>query len=147
MNKSVDPKLLNGLALAYMGDAVYEQAIRKHLIYSGKTNPNRLHVSATSYVSAKAQAYLVEEMMAQKLLTAEETGYYKRGRNAKSYSKAKNADSQTYSQSTGFEALIGFLYLTEDLERLNTLITWSIREIEKMQKEGSPEDGDKETRR
>ncbi|MDZ7835195.1 MAG: ribonuclease III domain-containing protein [Alkalibacterium sp.] len=116
-----------------MGDAVYEQAVREHLIYSGKTKPNRLHVSATSYVSAKAQAYLVERMTEQALLTEEETGYYKRGRNAKSYSKAKNADSGTYSQSTGFEALIGFLYLTDQSERLSELINWSITEIENSQ--------------
>ena len=130
MSKTVDPKLLNGLALAYMGDAVYEQAVREHLIYSGKTKPNRLHVSATSYVSAKAQAYLVERMTEQALLTEEEMDYYKRGRNAKSYSKAKNADSGTYSQSTGYEALIGFLYLTDQSERLSELINWSITEIE-----------------
>lgn len=133
MSKSVNPKLLNGLALAYMGDAVYEQAVREHLIYSGKTKPNRLHVSATSYVSAKAQAYLVERMTEQALLTEEEMDYYKRGRNAKSYSKAKNADSGTYSQSTGYEALIGFLYLTDQSERLSELINWSITEIENTQ--------------
>ncbi|OJF91754.1 Mini-ribonuclease 3 [Alkalibacterium sp. 20] len=131
MKKNVDPKLLNGLALAYMGDAVYEQAVREHLIYTGKTKPNRLHVSATTYVSANAQAYLVGKIMEQDLLTEEETTYYKRGRNAKSYSKAKNTDSRTYSQSTGFEALIGFLYLTDQTERLHELMTWCIIEIEK----------------
>lgn len=130
MEKAVNPKLLNGLALAYMGDAVYEQAVRKHLIYTGKTKPNRLHVSATSYVSATAQAYLTEKMTEQNVLTEEEMDYYKRGRNAKSYSKAKNADSRTYSQSTGFEALIGFLYLTDQVERLQEVIDWCIREIE-----------------
>lgn len=130
MSHAVEPKLLNGLALAYMGDAVYEQAIRKHLIYTGKTKPNRLHVSATSYVSARAQAYLVEKMMEQCVLTEEEMDYYKRGRNAKSHSKAKNADSTSYSKSTGFESLIGFLYLTDQTERVDDLITWCIREIE-----------------
>ncbi|MER2063884.1 MAG: Mini-ribonuclease 3 [Alkalibacterium sp.] len=135
MNRSVDPKQLNGLALAYMGDAVYEQAVREHLIYSGKTKPNRLHVSATGYVSAKAQAYLIEKMAEGQMLSEEEMDYYKRGRNAKSYSKAKNADSKTYSQSTGFEALIGFLYLTGKAERLQELISWSITEIEKKDKE------------
>ncbi|HAJ70353.1 MAG: Mini-ribonuclease 3 [Alkalibacterium sp.] len=131
MSRTVDPKQLNGLALAYMGDAVYEQAIREHLIYTGKTKPKRLHVSATAYVSAKAQAYLVESMLGQELLTEEETTYYKRGRNAKSYTKAKNADTKTYSQSTGFEALFGFLYLTGKSERVDELIAWCIREIEK----------------
>ena len=134
MTRTVDPKQLNGLALAYMGDAVYEQAVREHLIYSGKTKPNRLHVSATGYVSAKAQAYLIEKMAGQEMLTDEEMDYYKRGRNAKSYSKAKNADSKTYSQSTGFEALIGFLYLTGKTERLKELISWCIEEIEKSER-------------
>lgn len=134
MSQAVDPKLLNGLALAYMGDAVYEQAIRKHLIYTGKTKPNRLHVAATTYVSAKAQAYLVEQMMEQNLLNEEEMDYYRRGRNAKSHSKAKNADSMTYSKSTGFESLIGFLYLTEQVEKVDALIVWCIREIENVEK-------------
>ncbi|SFC71616.1 ribonuclease-3 family protein [Alkalibacterium subtropicum] len=134
MKRTVDPKQLNGLALAYMGDAVYEQAIREHLIYSGKTKPNRLHVSATGYVSAKAQAYLIEKMTEELLLTDEERDYYKRGRNAKSYSKAKNADSKTYSQSTGFEALIGFLYLTGKADRLQELISWCIEKIEAIEK-------------
>lgn len=131
MSQAVDPKLLNGLALAYMGDAVYEQAIRKHLIYTGRTKPNRLHVSATSYVSATAQAYLVDSMMEQAVLNEEEMDYYKRGRNAKSHSKAKNADSVTYSKSTGFESLIGFLYLTDQTARVQDLIDWCIKEIEK----------------
>lgn len=68
--------------------------------------------------------------MEQNLLNEEETDYYRRGRNAKSYSKAKNADSTTYSKSTGFESLIGYLYLTDQTERVDELITWSIREIE-----------------
>lgn len=134
MNRTVDPKQLNGLALAYMGDAVYEQAIREHLIYSGKTKPNRLHVSATGYVSAKAQSFLIGKMIDQEILTEEELDYYKRGRNAKSYSKAKNADSKTYSQSTGFEALIGFLYLTGEADRLQELISWCIEKIEETEK-------------
>lgn len=131
MSRSMNPKQLNGLALAYMGDAVYEQAIREHLISLGKTKPKRLHVSATTYVSAKAQAYLIDNMLTQELLTEEEQTYYKRGRNAKSYTKAKNADSKTYSRSTGFEALIGYLYLTGQSTRLDEVITWCIKEIEK----------------
>lgn len=134
MSHSFDPKQLNGLALAYMGDAVYEQAIREHLIYSGKTKPNRLHVSATGYVSAKAQSYLIGKMDEAQMLTDEEMDYFKRGRNAKSYSKAKNADSKTYSQSTGFEALIGFLYLTGKTDRLQELISWCIEKIEEIEK-------------
>lgn len=129
MTKQADPRLLNGLALAYMGDAVFELSVREHLIKQGQTKPNTLHVLATDYVSAKAQAYLSEQFLEQDKLTEEEWEYYKRGRNAKSYSKAKNADSKTYSQSTGFEALIGYLFLTEQKARLDELITWSLMMI------------------
>lgn len=130
MSNSQHPRLLNGLALAYMGDAVYELAIREHLISKGQTKPHMLHRLATEYVSAKGQAYLSEQFQEQDKLTDEEWDYFKRGRNAKSHSKAKNADTQTYSQSTGFEALMGYLYLTNQHERLNELITWCIDKIE-----------------
>lgn len=121
-----DAKLLNGLALAYMGDAVFELAIRDYLLGTGKTKPNQLHQTATRYVSAKAQAAMVAEMLEVDLLTEEETSYYKRGRNSKINTKAKNTDIQTYLHSTGFEALMGYLYLTEQQERLDTLIEWCI---------------------
>lgn len=130
MTKAQHPRLLNGLALAYMGDAVYELAIREHLLTKGQTKPNRLHRLATDYVSAKGQAYLSEQFLEQDKLTEEEWDYFKRGRNAKSHTKAKNADTQTYSQSTGFEALMGYLYLTDQQDRLQELIKWCIETIE-----------------
>lgn len=125
-----DAKLLNGLALAYMGDAAFEIEIREHLLSEGQTKPNQLHHRATQYVSAKAQAFLIQEMFEADVLTEDEQTYYKRGRNSKSHSKAKNADSQTYTKSTGFEALIGYLYLTEQEERFNEIIAWCIAAIE-----------------
>lgn len=121
-----EAKLLNGLALAYMGDAVFEVAIRDYLLGIGKTKPNQLHQTATRYVSAKAQARMIAEMLESELLTEEEISYYKRGRNSKINTKAKNTDIQTYLHSTGFEALMGFLYLTKQQERLDTLIEWCI---------------------
>ena len=121
-----EAKLLNGLALAYMGDAVFEVAIRDYLLGTGKTKPNQLHQTATRYVSAKAQARMIDEMLESELLTEEEISYYKRGRNSKINTKAKNTDIQTYLHSTGFEALMGFLYLTKQQERLDTLIEWCI---------------------
>ncbi len=121
-----DAKLLNGLALAYMGDAVFELAIREYLLSTGKTKPNQLHQTATHYVSAKAQASMMEEMLNQEVVTEEETSYYKRGRNSKINTKAKNTNIQTYLQATGFESLMGYLYLTEQEDRLNTLIEWCI---------------------
>lgn len=121
-----EAKLLNGLALAYMGDAVFEVAIRDYLLGTGKTKPNQLHQAATRYVSAKAQAAMIAEMLEVDLLTEEETSYYKRGRNSKINTKAKNTDIQTYLHSTGFESLMGYLYLTEQHERLDILIEWCI---------------------
>lgn len=125
-----DAKLLNGLALAYMGDGVYDLYIRKHLLNKGDTKPNQLHKKATRYVSARAQASLIDQMQASNLLTDDEASYYKRGRNAKSYSKAKNASAADYSKSSGFEALIGYLYLTDQVDRLEEIITWCIQTVE-----------------
>lgn len=122
----VDYKQLNGLALAYVGDAIYEIYIRDYLVSQGKTRPNQLHKTATHYVSAKAQAALMKQMLDENLLSDEEISFYRRGRNAKSYTSAKNADITTYRISTGFEALMGYLHLTGQKERLETLIHWCI---------------------
>lgn len=124
-----DAKLLNGLALAYIGDAVYELAIREHLLDVGQTRPNQLHQYATQYVSAKAQAKIMDYFSEKELLSEEEESYYKRGRNSKINTKAKNTDIQTYLQSTGFEALIGYLYLTKQQDRLNEIINYCIQFI------------------
>lgn len=126
-----DARLLNGLALAYMGDAVYEVYIREYLLDKGDTKPNFLHHKATDYVSAKAQAGLVQQMLDESLLTDEEITYFKRGRNAKSHSKAKNADRSTYSKSTGFESLFGYLYLTKQVDRLAEIVQWCIKQVDK----------------
>jgi len=128
-----DAKLLNGLALAYIGDAVYELAIREHLLDVGQTRPNQLHQYATQYVSAKAQAKIMDYFSEEEVLTEEEESYYKRGRNSKINTKAKNTDIQTYLQSTGFEALIGYLYLTKQEERLNEIINECIQFINKQE--------------
>lgn len=122
--------LLNGLALAYVGDAAYEIYIRDHLVKKGQTRPNQLHRMATHFVSAKAQAFLLHAMMDEGLLTEEEESMYKRGRNAKSYTSAKNADITTYRTSTGFEALMGYLHLSGQKERMEELIYWCIEKVE-----------------
>nr|WP_245335168.1 Mini-ribonuclease 3 [Streptococcus oricebi] len=122
--------MINGIALAFEGDAVYSMYIRRHLLMQGLTKPNKLHQEATKYVSAKAQANLIEAMLEQGLLTEREQGIYKRGRNAHSYTKAKNADIVTYRMSTGFEAVMGYLHLNQQIERLEELIAWSIDFIE-----------------
>lgn len=124
-----DHTQLNGLALAYVGDAIYEIYIRDYLIEKGETKPNKLHRAATHYVSAKAQAFLIQQILQENLLTENEELYYRRGRNAKSHTSAKNADITTYRVATGFEALMGYLHLTKQTERMEELINWCIEKV------------------
>lgn len=124
-----DHKQLNGLALAYVGDAVYEVYIRDFLVESGQTRPNTLHKMATHYVSAKAQAMLMEKMLTEDILNEEEELFYRRGRNSKSHTSAKNADITTYRVATGFESLMGYLHLTDQKERLDELVAWCIEKV------------------
>lgn len=128
-----DVKQLNALALAYMGDAVLEQKVREHLLLMGRAKPNRLHKEATKYVSAKAQSMIVHQMIDENYLTEEELAVFKRGRNAKSGSVPKNTDVQTYRNSSGFEAVLGYLYLTKQVERVYELIERAIRIVEASQ--------------
>jgi ribonuclease III family protein len=128
--EKVNANQLNSLALAYMGDAVYETYVRRHLLQSGKVKPNHLHRAGTAYVSAKAQCKVLFRMMDENLLSEEELAVVMRGRNAKSGTVPKNTDVQTYHYSTAFEALMGFLYLTEKIERLEELIVKSFEFVE-----------------
>ena len=129
-NQDVDQ--LNGLALAYMGDAVYEQAVREHLLRSGRVKPNTLHRQATTFVSAKAQAMVLKRLTEEGFLTEEELAIMRRGRNAKSGSVPKNTDVQTYNFSTAFEAVVGWLYLKERQERTGEVIRYAIDIIEEL---------------
>jgi ribonuclease III family protein len=121
--QKVDEKQLNSLALAYMGDAVYELYVRHHLLQSGKVRPNKLHKEATAYVSAKSQAKYLHKLIEMEKLSEAEITIVKRGRNAKSGSVPRNTDVQTYRYSTAFEALIGYLYLAGNEKRIEELIT------------------------
>ncbi|MEG3269654.1 Mini-ribonuclease 3 [Streptococcus suis] len=131
MTKAVDVNLINGIALAFEGDAVYSMYIRRHLIFKGLTKPNKLHGEANKYVSAKAQASLISTLLEAQLLTEKEEEIYKRGRNTNSHTKAKNADVVTYRMSTGFEAVLGYLHMTDQIERLDELVGWCIDKIER----------------
>lgn len=130
MTNSLDVNLINGIALAFEGDAVYSLYVRRHLIFQGQTKPNQLHRLATKYVSAKAQASLIQKMLEAQLLTEKEEDIYRRGRNANSNTKAKNTDIITYKMSTGFEAVMGYLHMTDQIDRLEVLINWCINEVE-----------------
>ena len=124
-----DYRQLNGLALAYVGDAIYEVYIRDYLISIGLTRPNQLHRMATHFVSAKAQARLIQKMLETEILTEDEQNFYRRGRNSKSHTSAKNADITTYRLSTGFESLMGYLHLAGQKERMEELIQWCIEKV------------------
>lgn len=111
---------MSPLVLAYLGDTVYETYIREYLIRQNtQRKVNDLHKLAIKYVKAKAQATIIHEIEIE--LTEEESKIYKRGRNQKSNTSPKNADIIDYKHATGFEALVGYLYLNNEIERLQYL--------------------------
>ncbi|NSL52611.1 Mini-ribonuclease 3 [Calidifontibacillus erzurumensis] len=114
-----------------MGDAVFESFIRYKLLINGGVRPHRLHLEATKYVSAKAQAEMIHALIEQGLLTEEEMAVVKRGRNAKSGTIPKNTDVQTYRYSTAFEALLGYHYLAGEKDRLYELMEFGYKTIQK----------------
>ncbi|HHP5298358.1 TPA: Mini-ribonuclease 3, partial [Clostridioides difficile] len=112
---------MSPLVLAYLGDTVYETYIREYLIRQNtQRKVNDLHKLAIKYVKAKAQATIIHEIEIE--LTEEESKIYKRGRNQKSNTSPKNADIIDYKHATGFEALVGYLYLNNEIERLQYII-------------------------
>lgn len=123
-------KQMKSLALAYMGDAVYEMHIRKHLLLTGRVKPNNLHQKAITFVSGKSQAAVIRFWLKEGYLSEEEVRVAARGRNAKSGSIPKNTSVQTYRYSTAFEALIGYHYLSENNERLTELLQKAVQFVE-----------------
>ena len=121
---SKDWKLYSPLTLAYLGDAVYEMVIRTICVKRANMQTQKLHRKVTGYVSAKAQAKMMDALAGE--LTEEEESIYRRGRNSKPYTKAKNASMEEYLKATGFEALVGYLYLQKEYERMNALIARGI---------------------
>ncbi|MGE5631552.1 MAG: Mini-ribonuclease 3 [Caulobacteraceae bacterium] len=122
-NKAIKPtdiKMMNPLVLAYVGDSVYETFVRTFLVTSGQAHVSKLHKMSVEFVKAKAQAEILAKI--SELLTEEEQDIVRRGRNTKSATVPKNADISDYRYATGFEALIGFLYLTGQLDRLIALV-------------------------
>lgn len=117
-----NPSQYSPLALAYIGDGVYELYVRTRVIEEHSNLPaHKLHLQTVKYVKAHAQSNSITAML--DLLSEEEMAVYKRGRNAKSNTTPKNADMADYRRATGFEALIGYVYLTENTERLNELMS------------------------
>lgn len=116
---TLSPEAYSPLILAYIGDAVYEVYVRNMLIAQGNTQMEKLHRKATSYVKASAQSEAFNRI--ENSLTEEETAIFKRGRNAKS-GVPKNADVVAYRIATGLEALIGYIYLKGETERLDEIM-------------------------
>lgn len=112
--------MMSPLVWAYMGDAVYEQFVREHIIKQGISKNGAYHRKAIKYVSAESQVRILKSL--EEFLTDEEKEIVKRGRNSHPHSYAKNADIVDYKWATGFEALIGYLYLTNQKERLNEIL-------------------------
>ncbi len=124
--KDPDIRSYSPLTLAYIGDGVYELVIRTILVKKGNCPVNRIHRKASSLVKASAQSAIMEKI--EEHLTQEEHDIYRRGRNAHSPTMAKHATMADYRRATGFEALIGYLYLKEEYTRMLTLIRMGIGE-------------------
>ena len=123
------------LALAYLGDAIYDIVIRTVVVSRVRTNVNSYHKATSGVVKAQAQMDMYNAIMP--LLTQEEISVFKKGRNANIHSKAKNAKITVYRKATGFEALMGFLYLTGQTDRMLMLIKEGMSIIESKQKQES----------
>ena len=117
---------MSPLTWAYVGDAVYELYIRNYLVNTTNLKPHKLHIESIKYVKAKSQAEILEKL--NNYLTEEEKEIVRRGRNTKNHHLPKNADVNDYMYSTAFEALIGYLYLTKNNERLNEILKKCIQE-------------------
>ena len=120
-----DIRTYSPLTLAFLGDCVFDLVIRTVLVEQGNRSVNNLHRDKSRLVMAKAQAELIEAVM--ELLTEEEEAVYKRGRNAKSVTMPKNAEAADYRKATGLEALVGYLYLTGNTERVLELVREGLR--------------------
>lgn len=116
----VDLKTYSPLTLAYIGDAAYELVIRSLVVEQGNAPVNKLHKRSSRLVKAQAQAEAAVKLL--DVFTEEELAVYKRGRNARSHTMAKNAEMTDYRMATGFEAVMGYLHLKQDYERMVTLI-------------------------
>lgn len=124
-NEKIDVDSMSPLVWAYIGDSVYEMYIRMYLVNTTKLKPHKLHIETTKYVKAKAQANTLESLMEN--LTEKEKEIVRRGRNAENHHLPKNATVQEYMYATAFEALIGYLYLTKQDERLHQILSMCIK--------------------
>lgn len=126
--KKTSPKQLSPLVLAYIGDSIFDLVIKTMIVTKGNTQVNKMNRMASSIVKAESQSKMIGYL--EEKLTEEEENVYKRGRNAKSYTSAKNASISDYRRATGFEALMGYLYMSGRYERMCELIKDAIDYLE-----------------
>ena len=124
----VDIRTYSPLTLAYIGDAVFEIIIRTLIVEKGQRAANTLHRHTTKIVCAQTQAKMIEAVYES--LTEEEQEVYRRGKNTKTNSSAKNASLSDYHKATGFEALCGYLFLKDNMERITQIIGQSLEEAQ-----------------
>ncbi len=125
--EEMDVRAYSPLTLAYIGDAIYDLIIRSVVVERANRPANDLHKHVVRYVKAQTQSQMAQALLEE--LDEEETSVYKRGRNAKSYTTAKNATTGDYRKATGLEALFGYLYLTNRTDRLLYLVNTGIEKI------------------
>lgn len=117
----IDPRTSSPLVLAYIGDCVFDLIIKMKVVGKGNRQVHKLHEETSRYVQASSQSYMMRAM--QEHLTQEEHAVYRRGRNARSVTPAKNQSITDYRRATGFEALLGYLYLNQQYKRLIQLVS------------------------
>ena len=125
-----DINKMNTSTLAYLGDAVFEVIVREKIVTEKPGDVDRAHHTAVRYVSAAGQAKAAKAMVAEGFLTEEEEHIYKRARNHRSMSRPQNADPREYKIATGFEALLGYLYLSADRQRLREIAAEAVRIVD-----------------
>lgn len=132
-NEDINPDKLSPLVLAYMGDCVYEILVRNYVLSKGNRPVNHIHTMTRSFVNAGSQSAMYD--IISEYLTEEEENIYRRGRNAKSHTKAKNQTIVDYRRATGIEALFGYLYLKGEYERICELFEMGRTGLEKIKNE------------
>ena len=122
-----DWKLYSPLTLAYIGDAVYEMVVRSIYVKRSNMQTQKLHQKVTACVKAQTQAKMIQLLLPE--LTEEKAAIYRRGRNSKPHTKAKNASLDEYLEATGFEAVVGYLYLNREFDRMQGLIRRGMEQV------------------
>ncbi len=131
--KAVDVQTTSPLILAYIGDCLYDLAVREYVVSNFPGVVNAVNQKKTTFVCAHAQSEIMGYLIGQGVLTDEEMSVYRRGRNQKSATHSKNSSIQEYRRATGFEALIGYLYLTEQYERMIDLEARGITHLQALE--------------